>query len=85
MHPKPDFTEARQIEMDSMQQYEGSYSAASSLSISSSVFSVITGSFLVVLGDKRFPLADNTPKVNIGLQLKFPKKVSIATKKNCFN
>lgn len=72
--PEPDFSEAKQIQARSFNRYESVFNACLSLGISTNVFSVITGSFLVVLGEKRFPLPDGTPKVNIGLQLKFPKK-----------
>lgn len=75
VHPEPDFTIARSIQNSSMSRYDNAYNAASQIGISGGVLSVITGSFFVVFGDKRFPLPDNTPKANIGLQLKFPKKV----------
>lgn len=71
---EPDFSEAKQIQNRSINRYENVFNACISLGISTNVFSVITGSFLVVLGERRFPLPDGTPKVNIGLQLKFPKK-----------
>lgn len=78
VYPEPDFTLARKIDLESSSLYDGAYNAASSIGLSNSVFSMITGSFFVVLGDKRFPLSDNTPKLNIGLQLKFPKKVCLS-------
>lgn len=71
---EPDYSKAKQIQARSINLYESVFNACLSLGISTNVFSVITGSFLVVLGEKRFPLPDGTPKVNIGLQLKFPKK-----------
>lgn len=37
------------------------------------LFNRITGTLLVVTGEKRFPISDNANKLNVGLQLKFPK------------
>lgn len=45
------------------------------IGISVKAFNRITGVVLVVYGTKRFPISDSDKKVNIGLQLKYPKQV----------
>lgn len=72
--PEPDLSEARQVHASSNDRFMSGYEAASQLGISPSVFNLLTGTCLVVNGEKRFPLPDNTPKTNIGLQLKFPRR-----------
>lgn len=72
--PEPDFRLAKDVQSVASQRYVNAYEAASYLGMHQSVFSLITGTCLIVNGDKRFPLPDNTPKTNIGLQLKFPKR-----------
>lgn len=37
------------------------------------LFNRITGTLLIYTGEKRFPISDNANKLNVGLQLKFPK------------
>lgn len=72
--PEPDLREAKQVHVSSNDRYMNSYEAASQLGINPSVFNMLTGTCLVVNGERRFPLPDNTPRTNIGLQLKFPKR-----------
>lgn len=72
--PEPDLKEAKHVQATANDRYVNAYDAASQLGIHSSVFNMLTGTCLIVNGDKRFPLPDNTPKTNIGLQLKFPKR-----------
>lgn len=74
-YSEPDLSAAKRLQEENATNFINSYSASSSIGMNASVFSLVTGSFIVVRGEKRFPLPDNTPKANIGLQLKFPKKV----------
>lgn len=74
-YAEPDLEPARRLQQENSTNFLNSYTASSSIGMHSSVFSLVTGSLIVVKGEKRFPLPDNTPKANIGLQLKFPKKV----------
>lgn len=53
--------------------YLNSYQTAQTLSISENVFNRITGTVLVIPGNKRQITSEDTSKQNIGLQLKFPK------------
>lgn len=73
VHPQPDFREARQIHYNEAQTYVNSYVAASSIGMAYKLFNRITGTMLVVTGEKRFPISDSANKLNVGLQLKFPK------------
>ena len=60
-----------------MQQgYMNSYQTAAMVGLSANVFNRITGSVLIISGQKR-QISDGTPKSNIGLQVKFPKNVSV--------
>lgn len=72
--PEPDLRQAKEVHASLNDRYMSSYEAASQLGINPSVFNLLTGTCLVVNGEKRFPLPDNTPRTNIGLQLKFPKR-----------
>lgn len=72
--PEPDLSAAKQVQATTNERYMNAYDASSYLGIHPSVFSVLTGTCMVVNGDKRMPLPDNTPKTNVGLQLKFPKR-----------
>lgn len=74
-YSEPDLSAAKRIQEENSTNFINSYTASISIGLHSSVFSLITGSFIIVRGERRFPLPDNTPKANIGLQLKFPKKV----------
>ncbi|XP_037036647.1 5'-3' exoribonuclease 1 isoform X2 [Bradysia coprophila] len=73
-YTEPDLEPVKRLQEENATNFINSYSASSSIGMHSSVFSLVTGSLIVVRGEKRFPLPDNTPKANIGLQLKFPKK-----------
>lgn len=73
VHPQPDFREARQIHYNEGQTYVNSYTAASSIGMAYKLFNRITGTLLIYTGEKRFPISDNANKLNVGLQLKFPK------------
>lgn len=75
-YSEPNLESAKRLQEENSTNFINSYSASSSIGMHSNVFNLVTGSFIVVRGEKRFPLPDNTPKANIGLQLKFPKKVS---------
>lgn len=72
--PEPDLREAKQVHLCSNERYFNGYEAASQLGINAAVFNLLTGTCLVVNGERRYPLPDNTPKTNIGLQLKFFKR-----------
>lgn len=72
-HPQPDFTKARESNLEEGQTYTNSYNASSSIGLNNKVFARITGTVLVVPGEKRFPISDRIQKINVGLQLKFPK------------
>lgn len=76
-YTEPDLAPAKQLQEENSTNFINSYTASSSIGMHASVFSLVTGSFIIVRGEKRFPLPDNTPKANIGLQLKFPKKVKL--------
>lgn len=52
-----------------------SYQTATFVNLSANTFNRITGSVLIISGQKRH-ISDGTPKSNIGLQVKFPKNVS---------
>lgn len=73
VHPQPEFGEARQIHYKEGQSYVNSYIAASSIGMACKLFNRITGTLLVYTGEKRFPISDTANKLNVGLQLKFPK------------
>lgn len=73
VRPQPDFSEARRLQYDEGDSYVNSYNAAASIAVDTRLFNRITGTFLIVTGEKRFPLSDSVPKTNIGLQLKSPK------------
>lgn len=75
-YSQPDFTKAKEIQRAENQTYTNSYIASSTIGLNPKVFTRITGTMLVIAGVKRFPVSDNAQKVNIGLQLKFPKQVS---------
>lgn len=72
--PQPDLAEAQRLEAAQTTRYLTAYQAAAQTGLHHSVLSQITGTALITLGERRFPLPDNTPRVNVGLQLKFPKR-----------
>lgn len=72
-HPQPDFREAKRVLREDNLAYMNSYHASSQIGINPRVFARITGTVLIVQGQKRFPLPDRASKSNIGLQLRFPK------------
>lgn len=74
-YPQPDFTKAKRVYQHESLEYANSYTASATIGINYRVFNRITGVVLVVAGEKRFPISDNDKKVNIGLQLKYPKQV----------
>lgn len=74
-YSEPDLSPVKRMQEENATNFINSYTASSSIGMHVSAFSLVTGSFIIVRGEKRFPLPDNTPKANIGLQLKFPKKV----------
>lgn len=71
--PEPNFMEAKQLQYEIQTQYMNSYDASSILGIQANCLARITGSIFLIEGVRRNNLPDNTPKLNIGLQLKFPK------------
>lgn len=72
--PAPDFTEALRLEVQESTCYIHPQQAASQIGMHPAVFAQITGTCLITHGPPRYPLPDNTPRGNIGLQLKFPKR-----------
>lgn len=72
--PAPDFSEALHLESQEGTSYIHPQQAASQIGMHPAVFAQITGTCLITHGPPRFPLPDNTPRGNIGLQLKFPKR-----------
>lgn len=75
-HPQPDFSHAIQVHYNDGQVYTNSYNASSTIGLNVKIFNRITGTILLVTGEKRFPLSDSANKTNVGLQLKFPKQVN---------
>lgn len=73
VRPQPDFLQARQIHDNEGQMYLNSYNAASCIGMQYKLFNRITGTMLIVTGEKRFPISDSANKTNVGLQFKFPK------------
>lgn len=71
---QPDFRAAHAIEQQTMTRYMNTAQICAALAMHHTIVSQITGTYFVTLGAPRFPLPDNTPRVNIGLQLKFPKR-----------
>lgn len=71
---QPDFRSAQACEMQTSTRYMSAAQAAPAAGMHYTVFSQITGTCIITLGAPRFPLPDNTPRVNVGLQLKFPKR-----------
>lgn len=74
MHPEPDFSVARERQETSLVNYHNSYETGRLVGISTSLLSRITGTILIIPGQQRFPLGENSYMINVGLQLKFPKK-----------
>lgn len=74
VRPKPDFSEARRIQRKEIESYTDAHSAATSISVGTHLFSIITGHLWVIVGEKKMPLDENVSKVNIGLQLKSAKR-----------
>ncbi|XP_037931182.1 5'-3' exoribonuclease 1-like [Teleopsis dalmanni] len=70
----PDFTEAIELHNGLKENYVNSYNASSIIGISPKCLGRITGTVLVVAGVRRNKNLENVPKLNIGLQLKFPKQ-----------
>lgn len=74
-HPQPNFSDAKSNYYNEGNAYMNSYNAASQIGMNNRLFSKITGTVLIVPGQRRFPISEKTSKVNVGLQLKFPKQV----------
>lgn len=70
---EPDFSIVAGQHRKSQGAYMNSHQTASTLSISENVLNRITGTVLVIPGNKREISPEGQPKSNIGLQLKFPK------------
>lgn len=70
---EPDFSSVQNLHDKTQGSYMNSYQTSAALSISENVFNRITGTVLVIAGSKRHISSEGTPKINIGLQLKFPK------------
>lgn len=71
----PDFTAAKQLHQDEMRGYVNSFISSSQIGLTQHLFNRISGSVLIYLGEKRYPVSDNERKVNVGLQLKHFKQV----------
>lgn len=69
---EPEFDSVTSLHEKTQGSYMNPYQAASALSLSDNVFNRITGTVLVIAGSKR-QVSSDTSKLNIGLQLKFPK------------
>lgn len=74
-HPEPNFSDAKNQHYVDYGTYINSYGACTQIGVANRIFAKITGTVLIVPGQRRFPLADRTSKSNVGLQLKFPKTV----------
>ncbi|XP_054086782.1 5'-3' exoribonuclease 1 isoform X3 [Zeugodacus cucurbitae] len=72
--PEPDFTAARLLQHKLERDYINSFQAAAIIGLQMRCLGRVTGTILVVAGAKRKELPENVSKVNIGLQLKFPKQ-----------
>ncbi|XP_018800269.1 PREDICTED: 5'-3' exoribonuclease 1 [Bactrocera latifrons] len=72
--PEPDFTAARLLQHKLERDYVHSFQVAATVSIQMRCLGRVTGTVLVVAGARRKELPENVSKVNIGLQLKFPKQ-----------
>lgn len=70
---EPDLKSVIALHDKSQGSYMNSYQTAAALSISENVLNRITGTVLVIPGNRRQISQDGTSKNNIGLQLKFPK------------
>lgn len=70
---EPSFSGVRKLHEKSLGAYSNSYQTAATLGVGENVFNRITGTVLVIAGIKRDTSSEATPKINIGLQLKFPK------------
>lgn len=82
---EPDLSSVITMHKKSQGAYMNSHQTACTLSISENVLNRITGTVLVIPGNKREISPEGQPKNNIGLQLKFPKaneEVAGYTKKN---
>ena len=84
---EPDFSSVVTVHEITQGSYMAPYDAAAKLSITDNVLNRITGTVLVIPGNKREVSKDGQQKLNIGLQLKFPKlneEVAGYTKKERF-
>jgi 5'-3' exoribonuclease 1 len=70
---EPNFDSVRKLHEKSRGAYMTSYQTAAALGIGDNVFNRITGTVLVISGNKRELSGEATAKINVGLQLKFPK------------
>lgn len=74
---EPDFSKAHIMHDESKSKYLVGYNAAREIGISGQLLGRITGSILVIPGMRRGILAENQSRINLGLQLKFKKSVSV--------
>ncbi|XP_067640646.1 5'-3' exoribonuclease 1 isoform X2 [Eurosta solidaginis] len=72
--PEPDFSCARVLQQQLERDYVNSFEVSTTLGLQMKCLSRLTGTVLVVAGARRTELPENLSKVNIGLQLKFPKQ-----------
>lgn len=70
---EPSFEDIYELHERNEGSYLNAYNLSAALNISENVINRITGSVLVIAGNKRM-VTEGTSKVNIGLQLKFPKQ-----------
>jgi 5'-3' exoribonuclease 1 len=71
---EPDFDEAQKLHDKCTGSYMSAYHAATMIGISDNALNRITGSVFVISGSKREISFQEASKVNIGLQMKFPKQ-----------
>lgn len=73
-HPQPDFSSAKSKHREETLSYMNSFTASSTVGLSTKLFNRITSAVLVVVGEKRFPISESDKKINIGLNLKHLKQ-----------
>lgn len=72
--PEPDFSEAKQQHIDVKSTNFRAYDVLSILGINWRVLKRLTGPIFVTMGHKTGQTSDSAKKINIGLQMRFPKQ-----------
>lgn len=75
--PEPQLSEARRKQTEAEMSYYNNYEFAIKTGLNANVVARITGSVFIIHGSPRGDLPENTPKTNIGLNLKSKKSVSV--------